>query len=352
MEKLFQESIDNLSAYIADSAEIIGDVTVGKNSSVWPGAVLRGDMHFIKLGNNVSVQDNAIMHGTVGKFSTTVGNNVSVGHNAIVHGCKVGDNCIIGMGAIILEGAEIGAADELALPEFNHYLKREVNTEAPAIAKKYGLFKIPIKKEYGGFEAGPLVSALAKQRLSQMGLGFGSLINVQVFLCSLTLQRWGTEAQKSSYLKPAIEGDKILAFGLTEPDAGSDPQSMKTTFEDSGSDYVINGSKYLITNGGIANAMILFAKSKGDGKISPFIIDTKSPGFSVSMHLSEKIGLFTSDTAMLEFRDMHVPKENVIGEPGKGMHVAYSALLNGRMGIASSCVGIIQGCLNAVTSRA
>ena len=95
-------------AYVAENATLIGDVSLGEDSSVWYGAVLRGDMHYIKIGKNCSVQDNSVMHGTADRFPTVVGDNVSIGHNAIVHGCTIGNNCIIGMGAIILEGAEIG----------------------------------------------------------------------------------------------------------------------------------------------------------------------------------------------------------------------------------------------------
>lgn len=96
------------TVYIADSAEIIGDVEIGSDSSVWNGTVLRGDMHFIKIGNNVSVQDNCVMHGTLSDYPAIVGDNVSIGHSAIVHGCKIGNNCLIGMGSTILDGAEVG----------------------------------------------------------------------------------------------------------------------------------------------------------------------------------------------------------------------------------------------------
>lgn len=96
------------SVYIAKSAEIIGEVAIGENSSVWNKAVLRGDMNYISIGKNSSVQDGCIIHGTILKYPTVVGDNVSIGHGAIVHGCKIGNNCIIGMGAIILEGAEVG----------------------------------------------------------------------------------------------------------------------------------------------------------------------------------------------------------------------------------------------------
>lgn len=96
------------TVYVASSAELIGEVEVGENSSIWNGVVLRGDMHYIKIGKNSSVQDNSVMHGTADDYPTIVGNNVTIGHGAVVHGCKIGDNCLIGMGAIILEGAEIG----------------------------------------------------------------------------------------------------------------------------------------------------------------------------------------------------------------------------------------------------
>ncbi len=96
------------SVYIADSAELVGEIKIGEDSSVWNRAVLRGDMNYIEIGKNTSVQDGSIIHGTLLKYPTIIGDNVSIGHGAIVHGCIVGNNCIIGMGAIILEGAEIG----------------------------------------------------------------------------------------------------------------------------------------------------------------------------------------------------------------------------------------------------
>ena len=245
------------------------------------------------------------------------------------------------------------AADEIALPEFENYLNRKVNMAGVQIAKKHGILGLPVKKEYGGLGANALVTALAKERLGQVGLSFSSFYNVHVFLTQLALQRWGNDYQKEKYLKPASKGDIIMAFGLTEPDAGSDPSAMQTTYEKRGDKFVLNGSKYLITNGSIANNEIIFAKSKENkGEISAFIIDTKSNGFSVSMQLKEKIGLFASDTSMLDFKGLEVPKEDVLGEIGKGMHVAYSSLMNGRMGVASASVGVIEDCLNAVLSRA
>ena len=244
-------------------------------------------------------------------------------------------------------------ADELAVSEFEHYMAHEVNMDAIKVARKHGLFKIPIQKEFGGLDRGMLVTALVEQRLGQIGLGVATLFDVQIFLGALGIQDWGSKAQKDRYLRPAAAGDKIMAFGLTEPDSGSEPTAMKTTYRKKGSGFVIDGTKYLISNGGIADAVIVFAKSaESDGKITAFIIDKGTPGFSVAMHLKDKIGLFTSDTAMLEFKGVEVPAESVLGEVGKGMHIAYSALLNGRIGIASACVGLVEGCLKASVDRA
>ncbi len=245
------------------------------------------------------------------------------------------------------------AADELSVSEFEHYLEHKVNEQGPEISKKYGLQRLSIKKEYGGLGMNAFIAALAKQRCGQAGLGFSSYLNVQLFLCEQTLQRWGTEQQKDRYLRPAAKGDKIMAFGLTEPEAGSDPTSMRTTFVEKGGRFVLNGTKYLITNGCRAKSVITFARPKGKDKgITAFILDTDSPGFNVAMELKEKIGLFTSDTAMLEYKDLEVPKENVLGEMGKGMHVAYSSLLNGRTGVASAAVGVVEDCLNSSIARA
>ncbi len=243
------------------------------------------------------------------------------------------------------------AADEMAAPDFEHYLKHEVDMDAFRIAQKHGLFGIPIKREYGGSDAGTLVAALAKERIGQMGLGFSSSFSVQVFLCGLSLQRWGTEEQKKRYLVPNVRGEKIFAFALTEPEAGSDPASMSTTYEKRGDRFVLNGTKYLITNGSIATNIIIFAKSRDNPKeITAFIVDSKNSGF-LATQLKEKIGLATSDTAMLEFENVEVQEADVLGQPGKGMHVAYSGLFNGRLGVASSCVGLIEGCLNAAVKR-
>ena len=252
----------------------------------------------------------------------------------------------------VLEDAD-KAADELSESEFEHYIKREVNPDHAKVLAKYNVLGVPISKKYGGRGCNPLISVLVKERFGQLGMGLSSFVNVQMFLGEMMLERWGTEEQKDRYLSDLVSGKKIIAYGLTEPEAGSDPSAMQTTYEKKGSKYVLNGSKYLITNGSIADVIIIFARSKDKPEEkSAFIFDTKTPGFSISMRMEEKIGIFTSDTAMPQLDNVEVGEESVFGGIGMGMHVAYSGLMNGRTGVGSASVGVIDACLSAVVERA
>jgi alkylation response protein AidB-like acyl-CoA dehydrogenase len=241
---------------------------------------------------------------------------------------------------------------KLSVSEYDAYVERRFNGEAVQILSEAGLMGLPISEEYGGRGIGMLLHAVAMERFGQLGLGIVTLVDVHQFLGSLTMQQWGTPEQKSAILSEAAKGKAILAYALTEPDAGSDPSSMTTTYTKSSNGFLLSGSKYLISNGSIARYIIVFAKSSEDASVSAFIVDSKTPGFSVGMHLSEKMGLFTSDTALLEFQDAQVPADMVLGKLGKGFSVAYSALLNGRIGIGSGCVGVIGDCLNSCVERA
>jgi alkylation response protein AidB-like acyl-CoA dehydrogenase len=244
------------------------------------------------------------------------------------------------------------ACNELLIPEYERYLERKFNEKVPEVLKKYRLLGIPISKEYGGGGARPLIHSLALERFGQLGLGVVTFVDVHQALGSLALQEWGSEDLKQNYLRKAATGEVILAYALTEPEAGSDPASLKTQFRREGDNYYLNGSKYLISNGSIANRVIVFAYPDGQSKgMTAFLVDSKAAGFSVDMKLEEKIGLFTSDTAMLSFSELKVPKEDVIGQEGKGLAIAYSALLNGRLGIASGSIGVMEDCLNQVKER-
>ncbi len=244
-------------------------------------------------------------------------------------------------------------AEELAVAEYEAYIEREFNAKSMGILKKHNLVGVQIKKENGGRGAAPIVSALCFERLTQAGLGATITAGGSIGLGGTCLEAYGSRDQKQRYLLPAAKGDKILAFALTEPEAGSDPVALQTSFEERDGDYVLNGTKYLITNGSIADATITFAYPKGSKEgMTAFIVDTKSEGYEVSMKLKEKLGLFTSDTAMIEFHDLKVPVENRLGIPGKGLWVAYVALISGRMGVASGCLGVMENCLREVKERA
>ena len=245
------------------------------------------------------------------------------------------------------------AANELVVSEFERYIERRFNDKIPVILRKHELMGVPISERYGGRGARQLLQALFMERLGQVGLGVITFTDVHQCLGSLTIQDWGNDEQKERYLTRAASGDAILAYALTEPDAGSDPVSMKTSYRKDGNGFRISGQKYLISNGSIASNLIVFAYPEGTPKgLTAFIVDSKEDGFSVDMKLEEKMGLFTSDTALLSFDGVHVPKEDLLGHEGKGLHVAYSALLNGRLGVASGCLGVMEDCLNQVKERA
>lgn len=252
----------------------------------------------------------------------------------------------------ILEDADAGA-NELITSEYEKYLERKPNPEIPKILAKHGLMGVPVKEKYGGRGARQLVEALFLERLGQVGMGPVTFIDVHQCLGTLAIQDWGSEEQRQRYLPGAARGDVVLAYGLTEPEAGSDPSSLSTSFVKDGNGYRLSGSKYLISNGSMATHLIAFAYPKGVSEgLTAFLVDTRQKGFNVDMRLEEKAGLFTTDTSLLSLDDVFVPREDVIGEEGQGFGVAYSALLNGRIGIGSGCLGVMEDCLNQVTERA
>lgn len=252
----------------------------------------------------------------------------------------------------ILEDADAAAA-ELVVSEFERYVERKYNPEVPIVLKKHNLMGVPIKEAYGGRGARQLVQALFLERMGQTGMGVITFADVHQCLGSLTIQDWGTEEQRQRYLPRAAKGEVVLAYALTEPEAGSDPASLKTTYAKEGNGFRLSGSKYLISNGSVATNLVTFAYPK-EGGTGPtaFILDTKDKGYMVDMRLEEKIGLFTSDTSLLTFDGAYVGKDDVLGVEGKGFSVAYSALLNGRIGVASGCIGVMEDCLNQVKERA
>jgi alkylation response protein AidB-like acyl-CoA dehydrogenase len=168
----------------------------------------------------------------------------------------------------------------------------------------------------------------------------------------LTLQKWGNEEQKQNYLPKTTTGEMVMAFGLTEPTAGSDPSSMKTNFEERDGDYYLSGQKAWISNGSIADLIVVFAypKEKSEGMCA-FLVEREFEGFT-SEPIKNKLGLPTSDTGLLYFSNCRVPKANLLGPVGKGLSIAYTALMSGRLSVAAGCVGVAQDCLDEALNYA
>jgi alkylation response protein AidB-like acyl-CoA dehydrogenase len=232
------------------------------------------------------------------------------------------------------------------------YVEHKFNDRVVPLARKYNLLGMLTPAEYGGRGADAATYLRALARIGREGTGVRTFFSGHVSIGSYPILTWGSEALKRKYLPAAAKGDVILAFGLTEPDAGSNPLEMTTTFERRGGKFVLNGVKYLISNGGIADAVIVFGYPKdGPLRVSAFVLDTRQPGF-VAETLTAKMGMPTSNTAMFELRDAEVPAENLLGTEGDGFRVAMSTLVAGRLSVAAGCLGVIEDCLEEALSYA
>lgn len=221
-------------------------------------------------------------------------------------------------------------------------------TELIPMMGEMGLFGIPFPEEYGGGGMGQLEYAMAVEEVSKACASTSVTISAHTSLCCWPIMEYGTEEQKQKYLVPLASGEKLGAFGLTEPAAGTDAAGQTTVAVDKGDHWVINGSKIFITNGGVADTFVIFAmtdKEKGNHGISAFIIEKDFPGFQVGAH-ERKMGIRGSSTCELIFQDCIVPKENLLGEVNKGFKVAMSTLDGGRVGIAAQALGIAQGAID------
>jgi butyryl-CoA dehydrogenase len=213
---------------------------------------------------------------------------------------------------------------------------------------KYGMMGIPFAKEYGGAGGDTLSYIIAVEELSKVCGTTGVILSAHTSLCASLINQFGTPEQKEKYLVPLAKGEKIGAFGLTEPNAGTDAAGQQTVAVLEGDHYVINGSKIFITNGGVADIFVIFAmtdRSKGTKGITAFIIEKEFKGFSIGK-LEDKLGIRASSTTELIFEDMVVPVANMIGKEGKGFGVAMKTLDGGRIGIAAQALGIAEGAFN------
>jgi alkylation response protein AidB-like acyl-CoA dehydrogenase len=224
------------------------------------------------------------------------------------------------------------------------YVEHHFNDQLVPLCKKYGLLGIPIRTEYGGRGADSLTYTRALERIGMEGTGVRTFFSGHTSIGQVPIQTWGTEDQRKRYLPPSTRGERILAFGLTEPEAGSNPLEMKMTYEPVGDHYVLNGVKYLISNAGIAHAIVTFAYPKVGGRLSAFIVDTDKEGF-LKQDLTTKLGMPTANTALFELTDYPVPRDNMLGKEGDGFKIAMSTLMSGRLSVAAGCLGTIADCL-------
>jgi len=231
----------------------------------------------------------------------------------------------------------------------NHFPREVVEKMA-----KNGWMGLPYPTEYGGAGKDILHYSIAVEELSRVDAGAGVILSAHVSLGTWPIFAFGTEEQKQKYLVPLARGEKIGAFGLTEPNAGSDAGGTETTAVLEGDHYVLNGEKIFITNGGEADTYVVFAVTTpgiGTRGISAFIVEKGWKGFEFGDHY-DKLGIRSSATAQLLFHDVIVPKENLLGKEGQGFKIAMATLDGGRIGIASQALGIGQGAFESATAYA
>lgn len=211
-----------------------------------------------------------------------------------------------------------------------------------------GMMGVPFPEEYGGAGLSYLTYIGICEELAKHCATTSVMVSAHTSLCCWPIAEFGTEEQKQKYLPGLLSGELLGAFALTEPGAGTDSAMQKTTAEDKGDHYVLNGNKVFITNAGFANVFVVFAmtdKTLGNKGITAFIVERDFPGFKVGAH-EKKMGIRGSSTSELVFEDCIVPKENVLGGVGKGFKVAMMTLDGGRIGIGAQALGIAQAAID------
>ena len=255
---------------------------------------------------------------------------------------------------------------EMARSLFKEFAEKEVKPLAQEVDEtevfprgtvekmaKAGFLGIPVPKEYGGQGCDPLTYAMCVEELSKVCGTTGVIVSAHTSLCCDPIQTYGTEEQKQKYLIPLAKGEKLGAFGLTEPGAGTDAQGQQTKAVLDGDEWVLNGSKIFITNGKEADIYVIFAvtgiiekRGKKVKEISAFIVEKGTPGFTFGTK-EKKMGIRGSATYELIFTDCRIPKENLLGAQGKGFGIAMHTLDGGRIGIAAQALGIAEGALES-----
>jgi alkylation response protein AidB-like acyl-CoA dehydrogenase len=232
------------------------------------------------------------------------------------------------------------------------YLARRWNDRLIPLAREHNLLGMPVPPEYGGRGADAVSYARALARIGREGTGVRTFFSGHSSLGQVPIVTWGSDEQKARYLPPSTRGELIFAFGLTEPEAGSNPREMQTTYRREGGTFVLDGVKFLISNGGIANVLIAFAYPEGrSGRVSAFLVNTRAQGFAAES-LEPKVGNVTADTALCRLNGCHVPASNLLGAEGDGLRIAMATLVSGRLSVAAGCLGVIEDCLEEAIAYA
>jgi butyryl-CoA dehydrogenase len=216
-----------------------------------------------------------------------------------------------------------------------------------------GFLGAVLPEEHGGMGLDTVSYCLVMEELGRADSSVRGIVSVNLGLVGKTIVRWGAEEQKQEWLPRLVSGDALGCYALTEPEAGSDPASLRMRAERDGGDWLLSGSKIFITLGSWAGLALVFARSGGEGArgITCFLVPTNSPGFE-ARRIEGKLGLRAQDTAELFLDGVRVPDSARLGGEGEGFKVAMSALDNGRISLAAGCAGICQGCLDACVAYA
>ncbi len=258
-------------------------------------------------------------------------------------------------------GFELTKTQQLCRELFHNFAENEIrpiardmdeNEEYPRELldklQKAHMFGIPYPQELGGAGADVLTYTLAMEELSKIDASTGITLSVHTSLCCPCIYENGTDEQKERFLRPLISGEKIGAFSLTEPNAGTDASGVQTTADKDGDYYILNGSKMFTTNAGIADTFVVFAltdKSKGPKGMSAFIVDRTMEGITVGTNIP-RMGIRAASNCEVAFTNVKVPADRLLGKEGGGYKIAMTALGGGRIGIGAQAVGIAQGAIN------
>ncbi len=233
----------------------------------------------------------------------------------------------------------------------NHYFPYE---EVIKPMGELGFFGTVISEEYGGNGMGWLAAMIITEEIARACSSLRVQVNMQELGCAFTIQRYGSEALKKKYIEKLVNAEILGAFAITEPDAGSDVMSMKSTAVDKGDHWLLNGQKTWISNATIGGINIFYAytdKSAGGRGLSAFVVDLEnSEGITVTE--LEKMGSWCSPTGELVLEDVKIPKENILGKPGDGAKIVFGSLSQTRLSAAAGGVGLAQACLDVVTQYA